>query len=755
MTSATPKFTAMCVLLALLLTVPWAHAQETLWTTNPDLPTPFSNFPMGPSARTPITDREIADDFNVIGVVERILADGMDCQGCYANQPVTGVYVRFYAWTISGPGELQSEQFLTADDPRFVWTPGSGPAFLDITLPDPFHATGWHFVSVQVTFSAENSGTGKWYFVPVNSNATMGIAAFFRDNNAGGAWIPWHTTQGFPPLDASFALIGTPGTPTTMTILSATSHPITPSCRLRINGDGFGIAQGSGQVFISTAPAIVTQWTETVIIAYVPEPTGIGRATVRVLTDEGEEDTFEIDVLPREGDGRVKWRFAVDADFMNHRPGVGPDGSIYLNDYNHGRLYRLNPDGGLVWIVDALRGQIGLGGEGPVVVGDDGTIYVGVNPLGPTTELVAFNPDGSVRWDFIEPDSIGIAVGPAIGPDGNIYVTFHDADHDSFGLTSFTPDGTLRWNNSGLPALYEHGGLGAELVFGASMAGGAIDQVVLTVDRNDDPYLYAFDMRSGEQIWAVQRGVTQFPFLQPQIQPEAGADGKVYMTEFVGSGGLGWALWAFDGATGDRLWYYDPGILAGASGPELGSDGVIYFSWDISRVGAVTGEGEALWTHVDLSGVQTQPTVTDDNRVVLVGGGGYGESGTFKALDARTGEQLWKVQLSDEDGSIVPDERPIVTHDSTTAYWPTLIIGDSQQFEYCYLYATTVGEATRVGDISGDGHVNLQDLLLLLAAWGECPKAGRSGPADACAADLNGDASVDLQDMLILLAHWE
>jgi hypothetical protein len=48
------------------------------------------------------------------------------------------------------------------------------------------------------------------------------------------------------------------------------------------------------------------------------------------------------------------------------------------------------------------------------------------------------------------------------------------------------------------------------------------------------------------------------------------------------------------------------------------------------------------------------------------------------------------------------------------------------------------------GDIDGDGDVDLNDLLTLIAAW---------GTADA-AADLNGDGVVNLDDLLVLLGHF-
>ena len=50
-----------------------------------------------------------------------------------------------------------------------------------------------------------------------------------------------------------------------------------------------------------------------------------------------------------------------------------------------------------------------------------------------------------------------------------------------------------------------------------------------------------------------------------------------------------------------------------------------------------------------------------------------------------------------------------------------------------------------LGDLNGDGVVNIADLLALLASWGSCL---------GCPADLNGDGVVNIIDLLILLANW-
>lgn len=52
-----------------------------------------------------------------------------------------------------------------------------------------------------------------------------------------------------------------------------------------------------------------------------------------------------------------------------------------------------------------------------------------------------------------------------------------------------------------------------------------------------------------------------------------------------------------------------------------------------------------------------------------------------------------------------------------------------------------------VSDLSGDGVVDVSDLLILLADWGACPRGD-------CPTDLNGDGVVDVSDLLLLLADW-
>ena len=55
------------------------------------------------------------------------------------------------------------------------------------------------------------------------------------------------------------------------------------------------------------------------------------------------------------------------------------------------------------------------------------------------------------------------------------------------------------------------------------------------------------------------------------------------------------------------------------------------------------------------------------------------------------------------------------------------------------------GETPCVGDTDGDGSVNVDDILGLIAAYGPCP---------GCAEDLDGDGAVDVDDVLLLLSAY-
>jgi hypothetical protein len=61
----------------------------------------------------------------------------------------------------------------------------------------------------------------------------------------------------------------------------------------------------------------------------------------------------------------------------------------------------------------------------------------------------------------------------------------------------------------------------------------------------------------------------------------------------------------------------------------------------------------------------------------------------------------------------------------------------------------TIPPIIATGDLNADGVVNVDDLFLLLAAWGPCPP-----PPDDCPADLDDDGVVGVDDLFLLLNNW-
>lgn len=63
-------------------------------------------------------------------------------------------------------------------------------------------------------------------------------------------------------------------------------------------------------------------------------------------------------------------------------------------------------------------------------------------------------------------------------------------------------------------------------------------------------------------------------------------------------------------------------------------------------------------------------------------------------------------------------------------------------------------ESTCPGDLTGNQIVGVEDLMLLLGAWGACDDPVVTDVNESCVGDINNDGVVDLSDLFILLAHW-
>jgi len=161
--------------------------------------------------------------------------------------------------------------------------------------------------------------------------------------------------------------------------------------------------------------------------------------------------------------------------------------------------------------------------------------------------------------------------------------------------------------------------------------------------------------------------------------------------------------------------------------------------------------GMRQWTDSGLAVVHCDESDRGRVRTLACGDGAlvfwadWPQTGATLLRGARVndeGELLWSppvIDASTNDSSKQYVEAAFNCHDMALLTWGG---GD--------IYAQNVhADGTlglRAGDVNGDGAVDVDDLLLLLADWG-CNGAG-------CIGDLNGDGETNTADLLLLLADW-
>lgn len=81
-------------------------------------------------------------------------------------------------------------------------------------------------------------------------------------------------------------------------------------------------------------------------------------------------------------------------------------------------------------------------------------------------------------------------------------------------------------------------------------------------------------------------------------------------------------------------------------------------------------------------------------------------------------------------------------------YFPSGIVIGSDIEKGLFVWRIDLDVDETPGDLTGDGTVGVDDLLILLNNWGPC------GDPDDCPADITGNGVVNVDDMLILLNNW-
>ncbi len=628
----------------------------------------FSDFnDWGPSQRGTSGNKnsEVADDFDVVGTISRIDVNGYGVST--QDSDFSGIYVHFYAYGADNlPGALQAEYFIPKGDPRIL-NPDNSSDYR-VELGTPFQASGKHFVSVQ---AYSNSA---WYWRSADEDAPRGTALFYRASPT-AKWTHKVGILGTANADCGFTLYGT-RTLTTPTIAALSATTLPQAGRLLISGNGFGAAQGTGVVQIGGVLAPVSRWADNSITAYVPDAAPLGSDNVQVVTTGGSSNTLPLQVTVRPPQvGHVKWRFQADDLYIQSRPAVGPDGTVYALGVE-GHLYALTPAGGVKWIFGVPLPD----DRQPVSVGLDGTVY-----FSDDFNIYALNPDGTLKWKFTEPGSAPIFAGPTAGPDGNIYAASKDVEiPNGLGAFVLSPAGTLISNLPGFST--RNGYAGIEVVFGpdnhwyfANNASGAVFPA---------GSLWAFTLGGTNLVWNQGGGG------QAQVQPSGNVvvgDGDSIhpgLEAFDRNGALVWR------SLGEQPGTLNPGIDA-QSALDVGPDGNVYVGTLTFGTGrhltSLNANGTLRWQFRD-DGTASTPAVSPLNTSVLFSAYDFSAPSRVHALTT-AGVLLWTENLpAENNGYVRVISAPRYTPDGTVAYAGT-DVNDYANDPYCYLYAFEIGGA--------------------------------------------------------------
>lgn len=275
------------------------------------------------------------------------------------------------------------------------------------------------------------------------------------------------------------------------------------------------------------------------------------------------------------------------------------------------------------------QGWVGESVTSGIMVGSDGAVYA----QGEHGRLVAFNPDGTLHWDFSMCHDTESS--PCIGPDSAIYT-----NNGGSLLYAISPGGVIKWT-----------------IETSSRTGGSPvptpDGLVL---QCSDDKLLALDMDGTLSWYAPAYGIAD------TIQaPAIDSGGVIYF--YDGSGNLT-ALWP----DGSQKWSSPIGskYRRGNTSPVVGDDGTIYFGLGQTMY-AFNPDGTEKWSFVTYeSDLHSSPAIAADGSIYFGSTGKpFAYCGWLIALNA-DGTLKWEHRF---EGSL--DASPAVDAAGTVyaGYW--------------------------------------------------------------------------------------
>ena len=290
----------------------------------------------------------------------------------------------------------------------------------------------------------------------------------------------------------------------------------------------------------------------------------------------------------------------------------------------------------------------------PLALDQDGTIYA----LLDSGVLMAIDPSGTTKWSQQAAAPRKLAIGPAIGSDGAIYVVGHNH------LAIFNPDGSTR-TDMYLGTSARSGGMAltGDRLYAQCMRAGLcainlaagmnvdwhVSEGALPIVQPDGTVIFGFDslvaIRSSPQLpqWIFPRGGSLDPDSDHSgwfdISPmgyahlgvtglSAANDGTIYVCREVG-------LSVLD-SSGQVKWEFAPHPASGQQAL-VAADGTIYVASDDRHLYALRPDGKVLWK-IATTGLTGQPLL--------------GSAGTIFFMDTRTlhavgadGRNKWTLDL--------------------------------------------------------------------------------------------------------------
>lgn len=470
---------------------------------------------------------------------------------------------------------------------------------------------------------------------------------------------------------------------------SLSPDALAQSGRIEIRGAGFGSlpAAAGSRVEIGGVAAATASWADDRIVAYASAGVPLGSQQLQVITAEGASNAIaiSIDPLPASS-GDVAWTFLGDGRWTSYAPAVGPDGTVYASDED-GFIYAIEPSGLVRWIRHGPTAgatpefSVGFANEGPVAVGNDGTIYVAVDLLGPETQLQAWTPEGALLW--IHREQNYFSHGAAVAPDGNVVIAVRGAVDG--GVRMIAPDGTVVARHDDRLTLDTFRTSG-DVAFAASSEDGPIDHFVIASEVPASGVQFSYGtLRAygldGELLWVRDSADSTYNpgYGYRDFNVLAAPSGRIFQAGYRYPTGAG--LHGFD-AEGEHLWLWpepqdaEPSIPI--SEPTLGPDGTLYLVNQIHAVVAFDEDGTRLWQRSLDGHTNHAPALHPSGAWVVV----PLETGSGLVLQAvETGGRLgWEIELPAVEGKVVsPSDHVAFAADGARAYLAgTFIPNDSR-----------------------------------------------------------------------------